>query len=141
MSKSIKIPFAKPDKIKRAQPKGTVATLCIVCTMFFAMLLTSGCKEKEESSTSIDETFFKSIDDRAEIKDKYEFPDISGMNDWNRPSIIQERIAALQMPDRVYNAENTEKTIEEAVNDLHLLVKCSVERAIYQAKINLYQKM
>ena len=32
-------------------------------------------------------------------EDGYKFPDIPEMNDWQRPGIIKERIAALQIPD------------------------------------------
>ena len=45
-----------------------------------------------EASTKI-----RMSDYTAKITDKFEFPDISGMNDWERPNIIQERIAALQI--------------------------------------------
>ena len=41
-------------------------------------------------------------DSRPEIKDKYEFPDLSGMNDWERPTIIQDRLNALQIPNEVF---------------------------------------
>ena len=30
-----------------------------------------------------------SVSDKREIKDKYKFPNISGMNDWSRPNIIK----------------------------------------------------
>ena len=34
-----------------------------------------------------------SLSTRAKIVDKYEFSDISEMNDWERPTIIQERLS------------------------------------------------
>jgi len=48
MKKIIKNPLIKPSKITGAKFKGTVATvasLCVVCTVFFASLL-SGCEKK-----------------------------------------------------------------------------------------------
>ena len=49
-----------------------------------------------------------SSDYSAKIVDKYEFPDISRMNDWQRPNIIQERLDALQIPDAVLATISTE---------------------------------
>jgi len=45
--------LVKPKKTKWAKFKGTVATvasLCIVCTVFIASLLSSGCNKKEDFS-------------------------------------------------------------------------------------------
>jgi len=59
MNKLIKIPFDKQ--------KGTVATLCIVCTVFIVLLMTSGCSLKGESELS-------STDDRSWIQKLNEAP-------------------------------------------------------------------
>jgi len=53
----------KPKKTKGAKLKGTVAavaTMCIVCSVFIASLMTSGCNEKESSKMD-DESFFKNL--------------------------------------------------------------------------------
>jgi hypothetical protein len=65
MNRTIKIPLVNPDKMTGAKLKGTVAavaTLCIVCAVFIATLLASGCKERESSSTIDDATLLKNID-------------------------------------------------------------------------------
>ena len=76
--------------------------------LFFLFVGFFGCKENEElnESVKISETILSNFDktpvsrsDYNKPEDKYEFPDISGMNDWQRPNIIQERLAALQMPE------------------------------------------
>ena len=46
------------------------------------------------------------------IEDKYEFPDISEMNDWERPNIIQERINCLQIPDACLKILSTKGLLE-----------------------------
>lgn len=56
-----KFVIVKPLKRTKAKLKDTVATvasLCIVCTVFIALLLSSGCNEKIASS-EIDDTTFK----------------------------------------------------------------------------------
>ena len=59
--------------------------------------------------------------DRREIKDKYKFPDISGMNDWTRPNIIQERLQALQVPDAVLAEISTEGLLETCIEFPYLI--------------------
>ena len=216
MNKLIKIPFDKQ--------KGTAATLCIVCTVFIVLLMTSGCSLKGESESSFidDAAFLKrlhgapvalvskdvlpewlqemimefegayendSFIQDATIKiykgewenlsvytvqhpysscitcltanengesfleygkvknwvliyqiggasqtrsgltaysqlkseDKYEFPDISGMNDWEDPCIIQKRLDALQIPDAVLVSISTAGLLETCLEFPYLL--------------------
>jgi len=58
---------------------------------------------------------------RNEIKDKYEFPDISEMNKWDRPNIIQERLDALQIPEAVLSKISTEGLLETCMEFPYLL--------------------
>ena len=57
----------------------------------------------------------------SRAKDKYEFPDISGMNDWMRPNIIQERLAALQIPDAVLASISTAGLLETCLEFPYLI--------------------
>ena len=60
-------------------------------------------------------------DDRTPVVDKYLFPDISGMNDWMRPNIIQERLDALQMPDALLATISTEGLLETCLEFPYLI--------------------
>ena len=55
MNKLIKIPFDKQ--------KGTAATLCIVCTVFIVLLMTSGCSRESELSSTDDRSFFQKLNE------------------------------------------------------------------------------
>jgi len=66
MNANLKNCLVKPKKRTGAKLKGTVATiasLCIVCTVFFASLLAGGCNQKVESSNIDDRSFFEKIND------------------------------------------------------------------------------
>ena len=58
---------------------------------------------------------------RLSVEDKYEFPDISGMNDWGRPGIIQERKAALQIPENVLAGISTAGLLETCLEYPYLI--------------------
>ena len=50
---------------------------------------------------------------RKSIGDKYEFPDISGINDWwGDPDIIKKRLDALQIPDAILSSISTAGLLE-----------------------------
>jgi len=74
-----KNPLVKPPEKKWAQFKGTgatVAALCIVCTVFFASLLASGCNEKEDLSKMDEAAFLESLVDAPEaLTAKVIFPE------------------------------------------------------------------
>jgi len=59
--------------------------------------------------------------EKREIKDKYHFPDISKMNDWERPNIIQERLTALQIPDAILASISTEGLLETCLEFPYLI--------------------
>jgi len=64
MNKYLKNSLVKPPKRTGAKLKGTVAaiaSLCIVCTVFFASLLASGCNEKEDSSKIEEGVFLENL--------------------------------------------------------------------------------
>jgi hypothetical protein len=65
MYKYFKFSTVEPRKISGAKLKGTVATvasLCIVFTIFFASLFAGGCKEKEDFSKTDDASFLENLD-------------------------------------------------------------------------------
>jgi len=66
MNTNFKNWLVKPPKRIGAKLKSTVATiasLCIVCTVFIAMLLSSGCNQKVESSNIDDRSCFEKLND------------------------------------------------------------------------------
>ena len=57
---------------------------------------------------------------RKSIGDKYEFPDISKMNDWwGDPDIIKKRLDALQIPDAILVSISTVGLLETCL-DFHI---------------------
>jgi hypothetical protein len=54
--------------------------------------------------------------------------------------VLLELLMKYHVPYKMYHAGNTEKTLMEIVNDLHLPAKYTAESAIYQAKVNLFIK-
>ena len=59
---------------------------------------------------------------RKLIEDRYEFPDISGMNDWwGDPDIIKKRLDALQMPDAILASISTAGLLETCLEFPYLL--------------------
>ena len=73
-------------------------------------VIVDGATVKSSSST-----------DNTKIVDKYHFPDISKMNDWERPTIIQDRLAALQIPDAVLASISTEGLLETCLDFPYLI--------------------
>ena len=75
--------------------------------LFFLLFGFAGCKEElkkeepAESKTTETTVVARTRSGYIKPEDKYEFPDISDMNDWGRPGIIKERILALQVPENV----------------------------------------
>ena len=51
----------------------------------------------------------------------YEFPDISDMNEWGRPNIMQERKAALQIPDACLETLSTKGLLKTCLEYPYLL--------------------
>jgi hypothetical protein len=65
MYKYFKFQTVEPRKISGAKLKGTAATiasLCIVCAVFFASLLSSGCNEKEDFSKVDEKAFLENLE-------------------------------------------------------------------------------
>jgi len=112
--KNCKYVFVKPLKTKGAKLKGTVATvaaLCIVCTVFIASLLSSGCNEKIESSEIDDATILKSLDDAPAVSDSlpWNFPIKPGMPEWRNFQSNEEMVKACQIPENVLSALTTDE--------------------------------
>ena len=101
----------------------------LVFTLLFLLFLGFlGCKEKLELKEAATTESFDSqkalvarelpewLKDKyantKSVVDKYEFPDISAMNDWASPDIIQRRKAALQIPEGVLASISTAGLLE-----------------------------
>ena len=111
--------------------KLTLITL-ILSFLLFGFFGFYGCKDKEELKIEKNETIASGLDKTPKTRagdgygyttpeDKYKFPDISGMNDWSRPNIIQERIDALQMPEGVLATISTAGLLETCLEFPYLL--------------------
>ena len=57
----------------------------------------------------------------SRANDRYEFPDISGMNDWMNPYIIRERLGALQIPDAILANISTGGLLETCLKFPYLI--------------------
>ena len=58
---------------------------------------------------------------RLSVKDKYEFPDISHLNDWLSEDIIPRRFKALQIPDNVLANISTAGLLETCLDFPYLI--------------------
>ena len=76
--------------------------------------------EATEEETSDSNAKGLDFSEKWEAKDKFEFPDLSGMTDWERPNIIQERLDALQMPEAALKI-STEGLLETCLDFPYLL--------------------
>lgn len=63
----------------------------------------------------------KSFVSKGNSTDKYIFPDISGMNNWDSPTIVKDRLAALQIPDAVLVSMTTEGLVETCLEFPYML--------------------
>ena len=123
-----KIPWEKPPKMTGAKLKGTVAaiaSLCIVCTVFFASLLTSGCNEKNESSIMDFGTFLQSLNDAP----------VALVSKDNLPKWLKERIDlyegigsefGLPSPGRFYRGTWNGRVIYFISSPAHSCPMCDV---------------
>ena len=109
-----------------------------ILMLVFLLLGTFGCKEKElpfkietaDNETIGDpikiETALASINkikgEYSKAQDKYEFPDISWMTDWEQyPNLIQERLKALQVHENVLETISTKGLLETCLEYPYLL--------------------
>lgn len=108
--------------------KNILISVCLLLLLLFTGFF--GCKE-ELDETATTETFGsekaaaasepnkelpewikEKYADSKPSEDKYEFPDIYAMNDWENPGVIQRRKAALQIPEGVLASISTAGLLE-----------------------------
>ena len=104
--------------------------LTLVSLLLFLLFGFWGCRQELPKGKETTETALSDLVNtpksgvvrtRSEVTDKYEFPDISGMNEWTRPGIIKDRIDALQIPENVLASISTEGLLETCLEFPYLV--------------------
>jgi len=85
-----------------------------------SLIITFGCTSNNTEEPKTDEPKEKCPEGIC-TEEKYEFPDISGMTDWERPNIIEERKACLQIPDACLKILYTKGLLEICLKYPYLL--------------------
>ena len=101
--------------------------LRLIISLLFLFGFFVGCKKELKKEEQAENTTSKTIvtagtrSGYIKPDDKYEFPDISGMSDWKRPGIIQERKEALQIPENVLANISTAGLLETCLEYPYLI--------------------